>query len=119
MSPALLTLARAYMALPGAPKQEHAGAVVATGLRMPERRYRTPEGILWTWDDETTQWLPDLTDDATGGAMLRGLPTSRTIEMDPGNVTLTVFTGGGHVTGRGATLAEAVARVAVALGRAG
>ena len=72
MTPDLLTLARAYASLPGAPKMDpdHDGWTLARGLFR-----AAPTGILWRRD--------------------------------------------GVTVGTGATLAEAVARVAVAVGRAG
>ncbi len=118
MTPDLLTLASAYTALPGAPAQDHAGAVVATGLRVPERRYRTPEGILWAWDDETTRWLPSLDDDATGGVMLGMLPPGWLVYRREADGRWEVSRPDGEHQDEGATLAEAVARVAVALGGA-
>jgi hypothetical protein len=116
MTPDLLTLARAYMALPGAPVRDmSADELAVDGYRAPWRQ-RDGAGILWAPDNGGS--LPDLTDDATGGVLLGMLPASRTVEMDPDIVSVVVFTGAGHAGGKGATLAEAVARVAVALGRA-
>jgi len=136
MTPALFTLARAYMALPGFIWRAGMLAIPDDGenyagwcrvLRASDDGHVTSwtdeDGAILTDDDGSfeayARLVPCLTDDPTGILMLRSLPRSRTIEMDPGNVSLTVFTGGGYVTGRGATLAEAVARVALALGRAG
>lgn len=131
MNPALLALSRAYMALPGAPKQDHPGHVTATGQRLPDGRWRTPDGYLWVWDDETTQMVLDLTDAATGGVMLDRLGSAawRVSRRHPaGNAPPwcadLYFSDRPHVAGVSpsvycATLAEAVARAAVALGRAG
>ena len=126
MTPTLLALSRAYLALPGAPKQEHAGVVVATGLPLLGRRYRTPDGYLWKWDDETTQWLLDLTDEATGGVLVERFPellTVRTVRDADGNRMY--FGSWRRATDRDECtlspspyLGEFVARAAVALGRA-
>jgi hypothetical protein len=119
MTPDLLALSRAYMALPGAPEVRGAGGMYVSAAVT---YFRDSEGILWADaagpDAYRYDWLPSLTDDATGGALLGMLPTSRTVDMDHGFVSIVVFTGAGRAGGSGATLAEAVARVAVALGRA-
>lgn len=122
MTPALLALSRAYMALPGAPRQDHPGYVTATGQKQPDGRWRTPDGYLWVWDDETTQMVLDLTDAATGGVMLDRLrPVMEpVIDCDPRTGYALRRMGERFTPGSGrATLAEAVARAAVALGRAG
>ncbi len=111
------------MALPGAPEpiredQPHPG--------WRDGVYRGDDGIWWVLAQECGpdgkwtrgDWLPSLADDATGGVLLGMLPASRTVDMDHGFVSIVVFTGAGYARKRGTTLAEAVARVAVALGRA-
>ena len=125
MTPALLALSRAYLALPGAPvySTSDGGWIFHTGERHAFRSATT--GLLWFRDpDEPASIRPrdawyvlDLTDAATGGVMLSLLPSGN----DPERLTAgwLVHTGYGSPPSPGATLAEAVARAAVALGRAG
>ena len=115
MTPGLLALARAYASLPGAPKMDpdHDGWTLARGLFR-----AAPTGILWRRGGDG--WLPDLTDAATGGVMLdllaEGGHTVCTFDSRPNRYAAML---NGHYEVYGATLAEAVARVAVAVGRAG
>lgn len=124
MNPELLALARAYMALPGAPGMAGGSLSYVMGGRY---QHRTFDGMLWEYVAHPAgmfgEWLPDLTNAATGGVMLdllpfHVIPTRR----DRPRVYGLVYVGldeRRHTTGLRATLAEAVARVAVALGRAG
>lgn len=111
MTTALLTLARAYASLPGAPKMDpdHDGWTLARGLFR-----AAPTGILWRRGGDG--WLPDLTGRGTGGVLLAALPDAYHLHRD-GDLW-TFHDKDGVTVGTGATLAEAVARVAVAVGRA-
>lgn len=124
MTPALLTLARQLAALPGAPRQDHPGYVTVTGQRQPDGRWRTPEGYLWVWDDETTQMVLDLADPATGGVLLNLIPPLARWRIkieDDGFVTVHASAGIREIAYDVTcpTLAEACARVLVAIGRVG
>lgn len=121
MTPDLLALSRAYLALPGAP--------VPISRDTPHHGwrdgiYRDDSGCRWRliqsrdadtgkWDDGW--WVLDLTDAATGGVMLSLLPVGDHERLTPGWL---VHAGAGSAPSPGATLAEAAARAAVALGRA-
>lgn len=134
MSPDLLALARAYMALPGAPTMTETLLSYGVGAKCYRR---DSAGVLWIdgapENASDYEWLPDLTDDATGGVMLGmlgsaawrvtrrhpagdGSPWYADLYLSarkPGSVVPEEFYGAYC-----ATLAEACARVAVALGRA-
>ena len=127
MRPDLLALARAYVALPGAPRLLATLGDGAVWVRSDDT------GVCWCWDTHESRWLPDLTDDATGGVMLGmlgsaawrvtrrhpagdGSPWYADLYLSarkPGSVVPEEFYGAYC-----APLAEACARVAVALGRA-
>lgn len=119
MIPALLELSRAYLALPGAPRPLHIEAAY----------HRSEDGIRWIrlgegrvgedglWTEAGREWLLDLTDPATGGAMLHRLGREVTTYTDEHGGIL-VAAGPTMSAVMGATLAEAVARAAIALGRA-
>ena len=128
MTPALLTLSRAYMAILGAPTvpaacrdEEHA----AIG------HYRAEDGARWVFVPEAGyedigagEWLLDLDDAATGGALLDRLGSERW-RICPGRNGWDAYTRmdldhrAGLTETKCATLAEAVARVCAAAGRAG
>lgn len=118
MSPALLALARAYVALPGALRLLATLGHGAVWVRSDDT------GVCWCWDAHESRWLPDLTDNATGGVML-GMLGGVSLDIRTGNVDCTRAVWGYWLDGEHwrviqpcATLAEACARVAVALGRA-
>jgi hypothetical protein len=122
MNSDLLALARAYMALPGAPKMDmypSHGIHVHGGVSC----LRDDTGARWIDaagpDCDEYEWLLDLTDDATGGVMLARLPGIRTVDAHLQTIRVGTRIGATGSRAGGATLAEAVARVAVALGRAG
>lgn len=110
MTPALLALSRAYLALPGAPTPKSV------------RFARNVDGMFWVLvPDESGRlgWVIDLTDAATGGVMLARLGDAvGIVEIGPDRIGLR-YDSDCPTLGEGATLAEAVARVAVAVGRAG
>ena len=72
MTPELIELARAAMALPGASRapraidryrKMYAGAQLVT--------FRGPDGIQWVRTESADpEWLPNLTDPATGGVLV-------------------------------------------------
>ena len=109
MNPELIALARDYMALPGAPAWD----VRADHWRILDAARRYDDGIRWLRIDG--DWLPDLNDAGTGGAMLDLLGCGD-VFRGAGVYRVTVDD---ETSGDGFTLAEAVARVAVAVGRAG
>lgn len=116
MTPDLLTLARAYMALPGAPVRDmSADELAVDGYRAPWRQ-RDGAGILWAPDNGGS--LPDLRDDATGGVLLGMLGRGWLAYQREHDGRWEMGRPDGEHRQEGATLAEAVARVAVALGRA-
>lgn len=123
MTPALLVLARQYMALPGAPRRDPVAHELAIEHPRSMSRLRDIAGILWTRDPDNiiAPWLPALLDDATGGVMLARLPGQPSVLMRGDLVFIEAAGSNGFLIDgeNGATLAEAVARVAVALGRAG
>ena len=118
MSPDLIALARAYMALPGAPT---AHAPMMVNVTADEVWFRDHDGIRWVdvappAVDES-EWVPDLADRATGGVMLDIIrPVAMPIlDCDPRTGYALRRMGERFTPGSGcATLAEAVARVAVA-----
>ncbi len=114
MTPAQITLARQYMALPG-----HHATLSTYGFA--HTWGRDDDGARWVLDLETNAWLPDFTDDATGGVMLARLPGRPSVLMRGDTVHIEAEKPSGFLIDgeSGATLAEAVARAAVALGRAG
>lgn len=118
MTPELTALARAYMALPGAPTRDLDGWTLARGV------FRgAATGILWrdaSKDDAPyNEWLPDLTDRANGGVLLALLAPGWLAYQREHDFRWEVSRPDGEHRQEGATLAEAVARVAVAVGRAG
>lgn len=128
MSPELLALSRAYLALPVAPVRD----MIADELPVrydPNGRgpLRDLAGLLWCPDtgaDEPAPWVLDLTDAATGGVMGAAWATAGgSVWIGPKTDGWRARAPGASIldepSGRGATLAEAVARAAVALGRAG
>lgn len=128
MSPDLLALARAYVALPGAPTMTEALLSYGVGAKCYRR---DSAGVLWVdgalENAIDYEWLPDLTDDATGGVMLGmlGMLGGVSLDIRTGNVDCTRAVWGYWLDGEHwrviqpcATLAEACARVAVPLGRA-
>ena len=138
MTPALLNLARRYMALPGFIWRTGMLAIPDDGENYAGwcRILRAADdGHVTSWTDEDGEILTDddgpfetyarlvpcLTDDATGGVMLARLPGRPAVLMRGDMVHIEAEGASGFlVDGQsGATLAEAVARVAVALGRAG
>ena len=113
MSPALTALARDYMALPGAPAWD----VRADHWRILDAARRYDDGIRWLRID--SDWLPDLTDASTGGSILPLLGPGWLVYQRMHDGVWEVSRFDGAQMQEGATLAEAVARVAVAVGRAG
>lgn len=131
MTPALLALSRQLVALPGAPEPG-----LGYGYRGPDRqlRLRDSAGLLWLSDPDQPGSTPlaeerlllDLADTsgATGGVLLNLIPPLArwriAIEED-GSFTAHVGAGIREVAYdvNVATLAEAAARVLVALGRVG
>ena len=119
MTPALVALARAYLALPGAPTPRSV------------RFARDVDGMMWVLvPDESGRlgWVIDLTAPAAGGVMLGLLPVAVKVvtRTEPRSFRLMWLAEDGeglgprqHTTPWLDTLAEAVARVAVAVGRAG
>jgi len=120
VSPDLVALARDYMALPGAPNMADVLFAYSRGGTF----YRRDEnGMLWLdvapLDALLGDWLPDLADAATGGVMLAALaPLGLTVSTYDGPHGYGMMLGGKYDT-RCRTLGEALARVAVAVGRAG
>lgn len=120
MTPDLTTLARAYMALPVAPKMAEVLIAYSTGRDLYRR---DSDGVLWV--DAAVlaapdyEWLPDLTDRANGGVMLALLGPGWLVYQRVHDGRWEVGRPDGEHRQEGATLAEAVARVAVAVGRAG
>ena len=82
--------------------------LTAGGVRVTEEDAAAPPA----WMERRT---PDLADPATAGCLLALLPGSYQIEHDPGVVTIVVFTGGSHVTGRGETMGHACASALLAV----
>lgn len=128
MNPTLLSLSRAYMALPGAPVRDMiADELAVNGTPDGYPRFRDRAGLLWCPDieaDRPAPWVLDLTDAATGGVLAGawvaeggsvwiGPKSDGWRARPPGASSLS------PPTGRGATLAEAVAHAWLALGRAG
>lgn len=113
MTPTLIALSRAYMALPGAPQWSNR----LDFWRILDAARRYDDGTRWLRIEWT--WTLDLTDAATGSVMLDLLAAGgQTVStFDEPNTYWMMM--GGRYEMFGATLAEAVARVAVALGRAG
>lgn len=110
MTPDLLLLSRAVVALPGAPAP---GRVWVLGDTDDDGGCRDDSGIRWAWDDEQREYrIPDLTDAATGGVMLAALGFFRggryggTWRIEVENYSVET-----------STLAAACARVMVARGR--
>jgi hypothetical protein len=119
VSRALIALARDYMALPGAPNM----ADVLFAYHREGTFYRRDEnGMLWLDagrpDALLGDWIPDLTDASTGGSLLPLLGPGWTVYQRVHDGVWEVSRPDGEHRQEGATLAEAVARVAVALGRA-
>ena len=123
MTPALLTLSRAYMALQGAPVRDMIADEIGDEVAGGFPRFRDRLGLLWAPDPvaRLAPWGLDLTDPATGGVMLS--------LMASGMLMPVIDTGHAYCLRRlgerfdpknnGATLAEAVARFAVnVVGRA-
>lgn len=120
MTPELTALARAYMALPGAPEWD----LNADGWDLSDGRFRQADtGVLWLrlgrGRCSPGEWLPDLTDRANGGALLTLLAPGWLAYQREHDGRWEVSRPDGEHRQEGATLAEAVARVAVAVGRAG
>lgn len=125
MTSDLIALSRAYLALPGAPVRDMAAFEMSCPPVNGQPRFRDYAGLLWRPDsDPESPWLLDLTDEATGGVVAAawaeaggsvwiGPKSDGWCARPPGASSLS------EPTGRGSTLAEAVARAAVALGRAG
>lgn len=118
MTPDLLTLSRAVVALSGAPRIPRVFGVHRDGL-----------GLLWLSDkddEESVGAVPDLTDDATAGVMLCAFPFAVKVvtRTEPKSFRLMWLEEDGeglgprqHTTGWCDWLGEAVARVMVARGR--
>ena len=120
MSPALIALARGYMALDGAPNMADVLFAYSRGGTF----YRRDEnGMLWADVGDVRaligEWLPDLTDASTGGSILPLLGPGWLVYQRVHDGVWEVGRPDGEHRQEGATLAEAVARVALAVGRAG
>jgi len=122
MTPDLVALSHAYLSLPGA----FVHRVTDDGWRINRASFRRQDGTLWVFVDGA--WTLDLTDAATGGVMLDLLPVAVKVvtRTQPRSFRLMWLAEDGeglglrqHSTPWLDTLAEAVARVAVAVGRAG
>ena len=110
----LLTLARQLAAVPGF----RAPWWIAADL-VPRDNPYPDGGIQWRQDpDNFRAWIPDLSDPsgATGGVLLQMVGPCNVSRMTSGEW---VILGPGMIGEEGATLAEACARVIVALGRVG
>jgi hypothetical protein len=113
MTPDLVALSHAYLSLPGA----FVHRVTDDGWRINRASFRRQDGTLWVFVDGA--WTLDLTDAATGGVMLARLGDAvGIVEIGPDRIGLR-YDSDCPTLGEGATLAEAVARAAVAVGRAG
>lgn len=123
MTPTLLALSRAFGAIPGAPTAKHSNHSLYSGEGL--TYFRDGAGIRWVDaagpDLDDYEWLLDLTDAATGGVMLDRFARvgGFGVAFDP-SVAVGRWLAGDwfDLVHEGATLAEAVARAAVALGRA-
>lgn len=127
-------LARAVVALPGFP--------VGPATFAKHRRHGTPHrpatsGMRWLWHGFGVGWVPDLSDAATGGALLdllraawvtdpdRWLAICLDVGDDGPPATVECFGPSAEGwrrpphTGTGSTLAEAAAAALAALGRCG
>ena len=116
MTPALLTLARQLAAVPGTPRRNLAMLRCDTDLND---GYRDESGVRWVWDPDDHDFTAiDLSDPsgATGGVLLQMVGPCNVSRMTSGEW---VILGPGMIGEEGATLAEACARVIVALGRVG
>lgn len=114
MTPDLLTLSRQLAALPGAPRRNMAMLRCDTDRN---NGYRDSRGVRWVWDPDDHDFTAiDLTDPATGGVLLPTVGPCNVSRMTSGEW---VILARGHIGEEGATLAEAAARVLVALGRVG
>lgn len=119
MNNALLTLARQLAAVPGTPRRNLAMLRCDTDLN---NGYRDESGVRWVWDpDDHDLTAIDLADPATGGVLLNLIPSAERWRVRPlGNGLYDANLA--ELGGMGAlcpTLAEACARVIVALGRVG
>ena len=68
MTPALVELARAYVATEGAIRENSRRA--RWDVSGADTFIRTVAGARFVWDVDRAMWLPDLRDAATGGVML-------------------------------------------------
>ena len=121
MTPELTALARAYMALPGGPVRSEFAPELLVEDGNGHARFRDRDGILWATDlaDRTAPWTPDLTDRANGGVLFATIAPGWLAYQREHDGRWEVSRPDGEHRQEGATLAEAVARVAVAVGRAG
>lgn len=119
MTPDQIDLSRAAMALPGAPKPPKLPPYSRPiEVHMGASTRRDSAGILWVdvaaKDSANYDWLPDITDAATGGVLVAMLGANRArvvLELDcyeahPFNERI-----------RCKSLAEAACRIALVVGR--
>lgn len=131
MTPTLLALSHAYLALPGAPVATSRDDCHEVLTPRGDVAYRDASGLLWVADPEHMPTsdphdlglVLDFRDAATGGVMLERMPLFPNVLRHARTWEYSVAPFGVATDPTGpewsATLAEAVARAAVALGRAG